>query len=1202
MYLKSLELHGFKSFPEKTVLHFNAGTTVIVGPNGSGKSNITDAMRWVLGELSTKNIRGSKMEDVIFIGADGHRPMGFAEVSVTFDDTEEPRRLNSPYDVVTVTRRYYRAGESEYFINRKPCRLKDIYELFLNTGIGREGYSIVGQGKIAEIISKKSEDRRAIFEETAGIAKFRYKKQESQKKLDECEANMVRIIDIYTEIENRIGPLERDAKKARRYLELYGEKKNLDIAIWLYDMEKLRFEISKTGADCRMSAHELEMADDTKNEYEAKNERLYNASVKNKEEFRQLYEVIRDKTELLHSLESEASVLETEINHAEKSIASCNEEAVRLKKVAEEEKKNFLEFSKKEAEAKVLFDENEKKLFELYAEKTSKADEKKSKEKKIADKLDVIRKHEATLSEFTVKLGVLKNTLEDNSKKGNSLLEDIKKHENELAILTKEAEKAHASFADYDVAMEQSAQKINEAQALCSSKIEEIDKIKSDILSVVSDIGALESRIGALKRMSESFDGYNNSVKHVMNEAKTGKLNGIYGPVSSLISCDDKYIIAVETALGANLQNVIVDSEQSAKAAMYSLKRSGSGRATFYPISTVKKGGRSEEVRKAAEYEGFIGYADELVKCDIMYSEVIGYLLSRIPVFENIDKATSMARNLRWRVRAVTLDGQQVNIGGSFTGGSVKHDSGVLSRNSHIRKLGDDKSVLESEKAELEDELYNLEKELEKAENEKASAEQIYDLNDTLSRAERTVYEEKKAKISVKTSLINDLKADAENINETEKNKSKDLGILEAACTDERRVIAELTQKRFDEDIECSELSDIIEDLNNKCNALQIVMTENRKDGEQAKSLADESLRKSGEALRLSEEKEKEAKILFENISEGRKEIDKRRSTAALIKSEISKSESKSRELNDSGLDFERRINEIRKKLDELISKKELLFIAHTKNESKLENLNGEAEKMINRLWDEYELTETTALALDGIIPVTKENRPEKYGKLTELKGSIKSLGHVNPDAINEYAEQKERYEYLKNQLEDLESSKVELEKIISNIETEMTTMFVQTFDKVNDNFKEVFIELFGGGDAKILLTDPENPLTSGIEINAAPPGKMIKNLSLLSGGEQAFVAIALLFALIKVNPSPFCIFDEIEAALDEVNVSRVANYVKRYSKELQMIVISHRRGMMEVADSLYGVTMPRRGVSKVFVLDVDSVSEKTVKEEAFVE
>ncbi|MBE6563343.1 MAG: chromosome segregation protein SMC [Ruminococcaceae bacterium] len=1201
MYLKTLELHGFKSFPEKTVLHFNSGTTVIVGPNGSGKSNITDAMRWVLGELSTKNIRGSKMEDVIFVGADGRSPMGFAEVSVTFDDTEEPRRLNSPYDVITVTRRYYRAGESEYFINRKPCRLRDIYELFMNTGIGREGYSIIGQGKIAEIISKKSDDRRGIFEETAGITKYRYKKHESQKKLAETEANMVRITDIYTEIESRIGPLERDAKKARRYLELYGEKKDLDIALWLYDMEKLKADIEKTHSDCVMSRHELEMADDTKSRYEAQNERLYSASQENKAESQKLYEDIREKTTALHELENSFRVLENDVVHTSTTISALESENENTASVIDAEKAHIAELKANLEEAKTLFAEKEKELSEKIAEKDSYTAAEKELQAEIENKLIKLRAKESELGELTVRLNVLKNTLSDQNKRGETIDADIKLHSEELEKMEKSAADAAYTSEAYEASMASLREEISALVAKAYKADDDERALREDLSSVSAEIGALESRIGALKRMSENFDGYNNSVKYVMTEASEGRLKGIYGPVSHLISTEDKYIIAVETALGANMQNIIVENEASAKNAMYSLKREKAGRATFYPLSTVRPRPLAKEIEAAADYDGFVDYASELVKYDSAYANVMEYLLSGIPVFDNIDNATEMARSQRWKVRAVTLDGQQVNAGGSFTGGSARRDSGVLSRNSHINKLTSDMNGLISEKKDIEAEIAGVEETIKSIANERASVEERLSITDTLYRTELSVRDELNAKIDVKKALIEGLKSDAESISEQNRQGTEDIEKLEEKCRVLTAECEAVSAERVEDDIKAGEFREKSEIAAEEIAALQITMTEFRKDAETAERLVLESGEKS-----RSYENEIEARLariasLREKISASENEIAEKKELAKELSEQLAASETKRTQLEEGGMDYERRLNEIRHKLNEISSKKEILFVANAKNEHKLENLTTESEKMTTRLWDEYELTATVASALE-LPEVTPAGRPEMARRLSELKSSIKALGHVNPDAIEEYAEQKERYEYLKSQIEDLTKSREELEKIISSIESEMKTMFEKTFHEVNRNFKEVFAELFGGGSAELTLTDPDNILTSGIEISAAPPGKMIKNLSLLSGGEQAFVAIALLFALIKVNPSPFCIFDEIEAALDEVNVSRVANYVKRYSKELQMIVISHRRGMMEVADSLYGVTMPRRGISKVFVLDVDSVSEKTMTDNSFVE
>ena len=1201
MYLKTLELHGFKSFPEKTVLHFNAGATVIVGPNGSGKSNITDAMRWVLGELSSRNIRGSKMEDVIFIGADGFRPMGFAEVSVTFDDTEEPRRLNSPYDVITVTRRYYRAGESEYFINRKPCRLKDIYELFLNTGIGREGYSIIGQGKIAEIISKKSEDRRGIFEETAGISKFRYKKQESQKKLAETEENMVRISDIYAEIGSRIGPLERDSKKARRYLELYGEKKSLDVSMWIYDMAKLRADIEKTAADCRMSEHELEIADDTKSQFEAQSDRLYNASRENKEQSQKLYEEIQQLTSDLHDAENSYRVLENDSVHSVSLIESKKEEIKKLTDQSAGERERLGSIEKVLVEANEKFSENEKLLSELQEERGKKQETKKDGEEKIEKLLAEQKEHEGKISDLTVRIGVLKASIADSEKRGESLTEEIKRHRDELSKMEGSASDAEESVSVYEKALADAEGEIaalNEKEA--AVKAEE-DEIRTVMSSVSSDIAALEGKIGALKRMTENFDGYNNSVKYVMNESTDGRLKGIEGPVSHLISVGDEHIIAVETALGANLQNIIVADETSAKNAMYSLKRAKAGRATFYPLSTMKAPELSKEVKEASNHTGFEGYADTLVKCDSKYSGIIKYLLARIPVFDNIDNATEMARRSGWRVRAVTLDGQQVNVGGSFTGGSARHDSGVLTRKSHIEKLSADKAQLEKELSGKEAKLAALDKEKEDIASKISAAAEKISITETLMRAERASYDEGTAKIEVKRALIEDLEKDREGMAALAEQGAGDIASLEAELEAEQNEADRISAERFEEDVRLSELRDSIDADSERLAEIQVAMTENRKDSESAAASAEECRGAIGRIDGEIEGKKNEIEELEKSISETAAKVAKLKAEAEDLKDSLSSAEAKRNTLEEGGLDYERRINEIRRKLDEISSKKEVLFVTHTKNESKLESLNSEAEKMTARLWDEYELTEVSASSLE-LPEITKESRPELHRRLTELKTQIKSLGHVNPDSIEEYAEQKERYDYLGAQLKDLEESKSELEKIISSIESEMKTMFIKTFDEVNENFKQVFRELFGGGSAHLSLTDPDNVLTSGIEIAAAPPGKMIKNLSLLSGGEQSFVAIALIFALIKVNPSPFCIFDEIEAALDEVNVTRVANYIKRYSKELQMIVISHRRGLMEVADTLYGVTMPRRGISKVFVLDVDSVSEKTMTDEQFVE
>ena len=704
MYLKALELHGFKSFPDKTVLTFNPGSTIIVGPNGSGKSNITDAMRWVLGELSSKNIRGTKMEDVIFVGADGHRPMSFAEVSVTFDDSEEPRKLNCPYEEVTVTRRYYRAGESEYFINRKPCRLKDINELFMNTGIGREGYSIVGQGKIAEIISKKSEDRRGIFEETAGITKFRYKKNEAQKKLNETEENMTRILDIFTEIESRIGPLERDAIKARKYLELYDEKKQLDVSLWLLDVEKIRVEVDKVSADCRLSAHELEMAEDKGTQLESKYERLFEASQENKQKSAQLYDEIKRITDEIHNAENKYRILENDILHAETRISSSKEAAKKNADAIDKEKQYGDSQRMRLSENSRDIDAELNNIDGLQLSKTEILNSISKMEKELEEAFNVQKEYEAEVADLNVRYEVLRASINDQSEREVSVRADIEKYEAKLSEIVREAEDCAKSVETYENALKKSDEAVAECDKRMLSLSDKIENVRRAHNTVSAEAEALASRISALKRMQEHFDGYNNSVKFIMKSASEGTLRGVHGPVSSLIKVKEEYIVALETAFGAALQNIVVDNEAVAKASIAALKNAGAGRATFYPLTSITGQDRTKELVASADCKGFVGYADELLTCDSKYNNIISSIVGRIAVFDNIDNASDVARKLNWKIRIVTLDGQQINMGGSFTGGSVRRDSGMLSRTSHIDKLLSEKAELDEKvkKGELE--------------------------------------------------------------------------------------------------------------------------------------------------------------------------------------------------------------------------------------------------------------------------------------------------------------------------------------------------------------------------------------------------------------------------------------------------------------------------------------------------------------------
>lgn len=1197
MYLKSLELHGFKSFPEKTVLKFDHGATVIVGPNGSGKSNITDAMRWVLGELSSKSIRGSKMEDVIFVGADGYRQMNFAEVSVTFDDSQKPKRLNSEYDEVTVTRRYYRTGESEYYINRKPVRLKDINELFMNTGIGRDGYSIIGQGKIAEIISKKSDERRGIFEETAGISKYRYRKHESERKLAETEENMVRVADILRELEARVGPLERASQKARKYIDLFEKKKEADISLWLYDMVQMKKEADKLSAEVMISAHELEMTEDSISQLEAQSERLFNASQENKQSQSRIYEEIKSLREHIHELENKYRIIENNISHSEENIENLILSADKNRSDAAEERTLLASLEEKLNGLKTSADKTEAEIEASKAEQEALATEKETVENMLSEAFDRLKSEEAQKSEIDIRLSVIENLISQHSKRSEAINADIAKYESELAELDGKIEEINENINDYRTNVEAADKELLGMDKKLNEKSDAIEAERITLSSSVSAQNALESRIAALTKMQEHFDGYNNSVKHVMSESSKGTLTGIHGPVSYLINVPEKYTVAIETALGASLQSIIVDDEESAKSAIRSLKNSNAGRATFYPITSVRSRIRSRELDECASQRGFIGYADELVRADEKYSEIVSSLLGSIAVFDNIDNATVSAKKSSWKVRIVTLDGQQINAGGSFTGGSVRRDSGMLTRQNQIDRLKSELNAKLAEKETIEKKIKEMTVEYDTFRSLRSQTEERVKIVEAMMRTESVECEELTARREVTAGLLEQLRGDLDSLSSETQSGAENSEKLRAEAEAAGAAVEKTAKERIQLDARRHDIDSQIETNTEKLSALRIGFAEQKKDIESAENEIASSKERIKNSEAAADECVVNAEKIRQSISELKNQMSEMLTESENEKSTLDKKEEERFGLEQGSLEFEKKMNELRLKIRDMTSKKELQLSAHTKTENKLQLTNSDIDKMTSRIYDEYELTHAQALEL-GYPEVTADSRPEVVSVLNEMKTAIKALGHVNVDAIDEYAEIKERYDFLKAQMEDLTSSKNDLDSIISSIESEMERIFKDAFAKINQNFGEVFKELFGGGHAELSLTDPEDVLNCGIEISAAPPGKMIKNLSLLSGGEQAFVAIALMFALIKVNPSPFCIFDEIEAALDEVNVNRVANYISRFSKDIQIIMITHRRGTMEIADTLYGVTMPRHGISKVFTLDVGAVAKQQFIEE----
>ncbi len=1218
MYLKSLEMQGFKSFPDKTKLIFeneievkmqgeaaatdgsSQGVTVIVGPNGSGKSNIADAMRWVLGEISSKSLRGTKMEDVIFGGADSRRPMGYAEVSVTFDNRGEFSRLDCPYDEVTVTRRYYRSGDSEYFINRKGVRLKDIYELFMNTGIGRDGYSIIGQGRIAEMVSRKSEERRSTFEDASGIAKYRYKKNEAERKLRDTEDNMARANDIFAEVSARVGPLQKEAEKAKRAIELMENKKRADVSLWLYDTEKLRDELVAAEEAMQHASFDLSVAEDAIQSLEAQNTRLFEASQGSKRESEELLTKIREQTDLCHKLDSEYRVSENTVSHAKDLIAATQGSVGSTDRSIQKESDEAVAHATRIAELEETAAELSEQQEALSREQTALAARESALEGAVAQALEDIRALENEAVDVKVRISVLENAKNTDTDKNSSALSELAEYQSTSQKLTAQCESKERTVAGYDAEIAAIDADITAAETKLEAASADLKQSGEQLHAETLRRDSVAQRISTFRSMDEHFEGYSNAVRYVMKQYDEGKITDahgapcgkIYGPLSKVISVEDKFITAIEIALGANLQNIVVQDEATAKAAMYALKRGEAGRATFFPLTSMKASTPTKEMTDASGFAGYIGVADTLVTSDKRFSDVLSSLLGRTVVFDTIDHATAMAKSLHYRVRAVTLDGQQINVGGSFTGGSVRTGSGILSRAGEIKRLEGELENLEKSVAKLQKEVNAAQKAQEELEDEKYAAEDRRELISVLRNTESGQLDQLRAKLDANNTLLEKLKADMRGYEEAKARYEEDIESLTAQEAGLRHRIAELNDFRSEKNAEKGEVILRADEIGRTLTELYIRISETQKDIETEQTLkagAEERLENlNRELLTLSGR----INTQTEQIRMTQEAMEANRTAFASASALLETLNAKRNDVEKDNSEFERKLNDLNQKLRDKMNHKELVFREHTKCESKLLSLRENQDKLASRLWDDYELTRADAVAL-GYPPVTKETRTEMIALQTECKNKLRAIGNVDLDAVNKYEEVKARYDHMNAQITDLEKARKELNGIIEQLETEMKTSFVESFNKINENFGKVFAELFGGGSAELSLTDPENVLESGIEIKAAPPGKIIKSLMQLSGGEQAFIGVALFFAILQVNPTPFCILDEIEAALDEVNVERLAQYIKRYSHGTQFIMITHRRGTMAAADRLYGVTMPEHGISKVLMLDVNDISKK---------
>ena len=1200
MYLKSLEVQGFKSFPDKTKLTFEGGTTVIVGPNGSGKSNISDAMRWVLGELSSKSLRSTKMEDIIFGGADSRRPMGYAEVSVTFDNTGMIGRLDCPYDEVTVTRRYYRSGESEYYINRRAVRLRDIYELFMNTGVGRDGYSVIGQGRIADIISKKSDERRGIFEDASGIAKYRHKKSECERKLASTEDNMTRINDIFAEVESQVIPLEKEAAKAKKAIELLEAKKQVDVQLWLYDTEKQRADIEKAEGLFAQAEFELNTVDDSIAALEKQNERLFEISQSNKAESESLLNQIRNQTEINHRLESEYGIADNNISYTGEMIASAEGTRESSKRSLENEERLDLERTQKIEELNATLELKIAEKDERDAEKSELARKADALGDDIATALNEIHALEAEKAAVGARISVIDNSKDGEIDKNASMLKEIADYEELSASLNKQMQTLAASIADYDKASKEAQDELDKTNKSLQKLYSERDELNADRASLSLRAESVTQRIDTIKSMEQQLEGYSGTVRYVMNRYSEGgikdrygnKAGKIYGPLSQLISVEDSYITAIETALGANIQFIVVENDEVAKAAIATLKRENAGRTTFFPLSSMSGQTVTPEMREASGFAGYIGIADELVESDKKFSNVLSSLLGRTLVFDTLDNASAMSKKVGNKVKVVTLDGQIINAGGSYTGGSVKKGANILGRASEVKRLEAEKNELESKIGKIDVKLSSLQSKIEGDEDISSSAEQKIGLIKVMRDSENTRYEQLGAKLEANETLITKIRADYEALKKEREQFELDRKALTVKLFEIENRIEEIGAARASMDVKRNELLDKKQETEDNATSLVILISEIRKDIETEERLREEAAERMqgfAESVRLQGERIEGLRSRIENYRSEQTENRRKYNEGVARLNELNEKRSKVEEGNS---EFESKLSEVNSKIRDKRQHKENIFKDYTRLENRLQNLRAEQDKLASRLWEDYELTRNDAIGL-GYPSLTPETRSEAAIKQTECRNKLRVIGNVDLDAVNKYTEIKRRYDEMSLQINDLNAARDELLSVIDKLEGEMKVVFVDAFNKINENFNRTFSELFGGGSAEISLTDPDNVLESGIEIKAAPPGKIIKNMVQLSGGEQAFIAIALFFAILQVNPTPFCILDEIEAALDEVNVVRLAEYIKRYSGGTQFVMITHRRGTMEAANRLYGVTMPERGISKVLELDVNEISKK---------
>lgn len=1185
MHLKSLEIMGFKSFPDKVKMNFVPGITAAVGPNGSGKSNISDSVRWVLGEQATRVLRIKSMEDVIFGGTAQRKALGFAEVILTIDNSD--RALDFDSDEVAISRRYYRSGDSEYKINGKAVRLKDINELFMDTGMGRDGYSIIGQGKVADVVNVRSEERRSIFEEAAGISKYRYRKQEAERNLARAEDNMVHLDAIMSELEGRVEPLRKDAEKAEKYIALMEQKKAAEIGLWLSTLGKSAGLLRDWDYKETLARSQQEEIDSAIEKIEAEIEQKFNRS---NEFAARRDEMMRRSGELEENAaktDGEAAVLENDISHRTERIGRLTAEIEEFERSGDGIK---LEIERRRRE----IDEKKRQLDEKQAlaeDLKRKSEELRGDDSQFVRKISelTLRKSKITakLSSAQVQLASSQSQINEINTRLENIDSEIERRQLEIERLesgrklTEEAiAGAQVRLAEIDGENQRLGDRLNTIR-------EQREQVRRDSENSELDAKGYDRKARILEDLEKSMEGFAGSVRSVMKMSENGTLKGIHGPVSRLIDVPKEYATAIEIALGGNMQNIVVDSEDDAKRAIARLKQSKAGRATFLPLTTIKPAHFNEN--GLTDCEGYIGIAVRLVKYDKKYADIISNVLGKICIVENIDCAVAIARKYGYRFRIVTLDGQVVNAGGSMTGGSLAKNAGLLARKGEIQSLHMKSaecmknvellrgrfSELEREADEVKAKMHDNDDKRQTVNNDKIRFEsdlKNYAANiQTLSAEADRLITERGGADGRTASLSEGISAAEATISEL----SKELDNIDREILSSNDVRAETAQKR--------------EQITAALGEASISVMSLSKDIESARgSIEDMESRRSDQAQRIDGMKDEVRQLRNLNsettvlAAQMRRDAENNRAEAARFREGMT-GLARQREQT------EQEIHELRRKSREKSEQREAITGEVTRLEERRTAAQCEYDEIIMKLLEEYNLTRREAE--EQFEPA--ENIREADRKVKELRSAMKKLEPVNLGAVEEYKGVFEKYTMYKTQIADVQKSKAELNKLIETLTKQMKELFVLKFDEINIHFKSIFTELFGGGSGYLELTDREDVLNCGIEIHAQPPGKTIKNIDLFSGGEKTVIAVAIYFAIMKVNPSPFCILDEIDSALDERNVDNIAEYCRRMSSSTQYIIITHRRGTMEVANMIYGVTMQQDGVSKLLELKIDEISEK---------